>query len=145
MAVKNKVRVRCFGRWNEILKDAALEKVIRELEEKTKNYRENSLTVLFGYDGRREMIEAIQKSKCKNQSAKLSYDDVKNALWTGDLPQVDLVIRTGGEPHWSAGFMMWLTADSQFYFTEKFWPDFGKEEFKKALADYTRRERRFGK
>ena len=141
---KNGTRVQCIGRWNEILKDAALERAIQELEAETGNYRKNRLTMLLGYDGRWEMIEAVNKLKAAGGKRKIDYDDLSGVLWTGDLPPVDLVIRTGGEPHWSAGFMMWLTADSQFYFTEKFWPDFGKNEFKKALADYTGRERRLG-
>lgn len=145
IAEKNKIRVRCLGRWNEILKDAGLEKAVRELEDKTKNYHENRLTVLFGYDGKIEMMEAINKLKAQSEKQKINEENIKNSLWTGDLPPVDLVIRTGGEPHWSAGFMMWHCADSQFYFTEKLWPDFGKSEFQKALADFAGRERRFGK
>ena len=91
------------------------------------------------------MAEAIHKIKDKREKIKADYDMIKSALWTRELPMVDVVIRTGGEPHWSAGFMMWHTAYSQFYFTEKFWPDFDEKEFKKALTDYARRERRFGK
>ena len=60
------------------------------------------------------------------------------------LPDVDLVIRTGGEPHWSAGFMMWLTANSQFYFSEKLWPDFSNEDLQTILTNYSLRDRRFG-
>ena len=75
----------------------------------------------------------------------MSDESLRAALWTAELPDVDLVIRTGGEPHWSAGFMMWLTANSQFYFTEQLWPDFKKDELKKALDDYDGRERRLGK
>ena len=89
------------------------------------------------------MTEAVKKLQAEQKN--IDQQNIKNALWTGDLPLVDLVIRTGGEPHWSAGFMMWHTADSQLYFTETLWPDFGKEELEKALADYSRRERRFGK
>lgn len=174
---KNDTRVRVIGRWNEILKDKKLAESIAEIEEKTGTFEKHRLTVLFGYDGRREMLEAIanllnyspskqRESRDFQKSEPQSYPFLRQAqdkpgsgnnfgtinpqflkahLWTSDLPEVDLVIRTGGEPHWSAGFMMWLCADSQFYFTEKYWPDFDKEEFKKALADYKSRERRFGK
>jgi undecaprenyl diphosphate synthase len=67
-------------------------------------------------------------------------------LWTGTLPPVDLVIRTGceGDPHNSAGFMMWHTAYSQFYFTKTFFPDFSPEEFERAIKNFQKRERRFG-
>ena len=139
---KNEVRLRVFGRWNEVLKDKKLERAIRDLEKKTEKFRKHNLTILFGYDGKREMIEAIKSLKKEKE---IDYEKVKEKLWTGDLPMVDFVIRTGGEPHWSGGFMMWLTADSQFYFTEKLWPDFGKAELHKALEEYASRERRMGK
>lgn len=135
------VRVRIIGRWNEILKDKALARVVRGLEEKTAEFKKHNLTILFGYDGKREMMEVIESLKGERN---LDYEKVKSRLWTGDLPPVDFVIRTGGEPHWSAGFMMWLTADSQFYFTPKLWPDFEKEELHKALEEYSSRERRMG-
>ena len=74
----------------------------------------------------------------------IDKDFIKSCLWTKDLPLVDLVIRTGGEPHLSAGFMMWDIADAQFYFTEKLWPDFGQEDLKEAVKNYSQRPRRFG-
>ena len=142
---EKQIRFRLIGRWREILKDKKLNDLAEKLEEKTKNFVKCHLTILFGYDGRREMAEAIHKIKDKREKIKADYDMIKSALWTRELPMVDVVLRTGGEPHWSAGFMMWHTAYSQFYFTEKFWPDFDEKEFKKALTDYARRERRFGK
>jgi len=138
---KDEMRLRVFGRWNEILKDKKLEETIRDLEKKTAKFEKHNLTILFGYDGKREMIEAIEALR---RTKEINYEKVKQSLWTGDLPPVDYVIRTGGEPHWSAGFMMWLTADSQFYFTEKLWPDFGEKELHKALEEYSLRERRMG-
>lgn len=146
--IKNKIRFRVIGRWDTILKKDKqtdiLKSSIQNLEEKTKKIREKNLTVLFGYDGRREMLEAIQKMRPKNPQ-KIDYEDVRRALWTETLPPIDLVIRTGGEPHWSAGFMMWHTANSQLYFTKTLWPDFRKKELEKTLDDFSKRERRFGK
>ena len=141
---KNEARVRVIGNWRGIIENKELTKSIDLLQKETENYSKFNLTILFGYDGRREMLEAIKKIAA-DKPAGTDYDLIKQNLWTHDLPQVDLVIRTGGEPHWSAGFMMWHTTDSQFYFTETLWPDFGKEEFQNALDDYARRERRFGK
>ena len=63
---------------------------------------------------------------------------------THDIPTVDFIIRTGGEPHLSAGFMMWDSANAQLYFSEKNFPDFNENEFGKALEDYAQRQRRFG-
>jgi len=69
---------------------------------------------------------------------------IKGRLLTKDLPPVDLLIRTGGEPHLSAGFMMWDVADAQMVFLKKLWPDFTPEDLEEAVADFRRRERRFG-
>ena len=142
---KNQIRVRVIGRWETLLNNPAkLKRLITEVEGQTRSFQKNRLTILFGYDGRSEMLEAVKKIK-KQSSDQIDFDTVKQALWTNELPDVDLVIRTGGEPHWSAGFMMWLTANSQFYFTEKFWPEFTEKEFTKAIKDFQNRERRFGK
>lgn len=147
--VKNKIRFRVIGRWDAVFKKdektTELKRLIVELEKRTSGFKKNNLTVLFGYDGRREMVEAIEKISGMGKGKRLDYETVRNALWTGALPPVDLVIRTGGEAHWSAGFMMWHTADSQLYFTEKLWPDFKKIDMEKVLEDFSKRERRFGK
>ena len=140
----NHIRVRFVGQWKKLVQDDKLISVIGKREEETKKFTQRNLTVLFGYDGTREMIEAIKKLR-RTPEVPIDYDTVKENLWTAALPPVDLVIRTGGEPHWSAGFMMWHTADSQFYFTPKLWPDFDTKELQKAFDDYARRERRFGK
>ncbi len=140
--IKHKVRVRVFGRFRELLKDAKVNDLVRELEQRTKHFSDHNLTVLLGYDGKREMVEAI-KAMQKNE-LKPSNEAVEQSLWTHELPQVDLVIRTGGEPHSSAGFMMWLTANSELYFTNLFWPSFNAKEFHHALLDYATRRRKLG-
>jgi len=133
--IKNEVSFKTIGRWRQLLKDNELERLFTELEAKTAQFTKRHLTVLFGYDGQEEMREAVKKGG----------ENFTNNLWTKDLPPVDLVIRTGGEPHWSAGFMMWHTANSQFYFTPKLWPDFSPAELDKAFDDYAGRNRRFGR
>ncbi len=139
----DKTRVRVIGNWNAILKDEKLAHLVAALEEKTRSFSARNLTILFGYDGTSEMLEAIRA--LRGASEQITADAVHRALATRDLPPVDLVIRTGGEPHWSAGFMMWHTANSQFYFTERFWPEFGADALAEAFREYARRERRFGK
>ncbi|MCC7356513.1 MAG: di-trans,poly-cis-decaprenylcistransferase [Candidatus Doudnabacteria bacterium] len=141
--IKNEIKVRVVGKWNEILNDTDLAKSITDLESKTAHFTKRTITVLFGYSGIEEMLDAIPKLNPTDQ--KLSYEDVKQSLSTGFLPEVDLVVRTGGEPHWSAGFMMWHTANSQFYFTETLWPAFNVDQLELALADFAKRERRMGK
>jgi undecaprenyl diphosphate synthase len=145
---KDEVKVSVFGYWRDLL-PKRIKEPIEELIEKTKNHSKKFLNFLIGYNGTGEMMEAIERivrEHKKDQVFKITPQIVKENLWTRDLPAVDLVIRTGleGDPHWSNGFMMWDTADSQFYFTETLWPDFGKKEFQIAIESFKNRERRLG-
>jgi undecaprenyl diphosphate synthase len=141
--VKNNIRFRFIGEWRIFLHDPVFVRRIVALEDQTRDFKRSQLTILFAYDGIREMLSAFQTARNQNVE-KWDYKKFKNFLWTAELPEVDLVIRTGGEPHWSAGFMMWLAANSQFYFTSDFWPEFSARRFSRALKDYSARERRFG-
>jgi len=141
---KENIRIRVIGESFEILKNKSLQSAIEKAENDTKKNCGTQFTILFGYDGKEEMIRAI-KEIAENGESRISYESVKKNLRTAELPPVDLVIRTGGEPHWSSGFMMWHTADSEFYFTEILWPDFTEKEFKKALDEFSRRRRKRGK
>ncbi len=139
--VDNGIRVRIVGKWNDILHDAGFAEAVARVQTQTEHFTERTLTILFGYDGVDEMLDAIGHTATQVPS---TYESVKQQLATGFLPEVDLVIRTGGEPHWSAGFMMWLTRNSQFYFTETLWPAFNEQQLELALADFAGRERRMG-
>ncbi len=141
--IKRQARVRVVGKWNEILGDPELIEVIKKIELETASFSDRAVTILFGYNGTVEMLEVMNQLRQRNLEA--TDENVKQNLWTPFLPEVDLVIRTGGEPHWSAGFMMWLTANSQFYFTETLWPAFNAQELNLALEDFAQRQRRFGK
>ena len=143
---QNSVKINILGRWEKLFPEK-VKKPMKEAMEKTKNYKNYQLTFLMAYSGIDEMISAIQRiAKIKNQKSKIKIDGelIKNNLWTKDLPAVDLVIRTGGEPHWSMGMMMWDVANAQLYFTETLLPDFSVEEFKKAIDRYSKTERRMG-
>jgi undecaprenyl diphosphate synthase len=140
---KNEVNFQVLGRWREIITDHPLVESLTALENTTKQFNKHYLTVLLGYDGRVEMLQAIQA--LQKNGEEVNEENLRKVLWTGNLPPADLVIRTGGEPHWSAGFMMWNTANSQLYFTDTLWPDFGKDELQKAIEEYKGKERRFGK
>lgn len=141
--IQNGIRFRVIGEWNEIIKDEKLKIIIFDLESSTENFTNSNLTILFGYDGQREMLSAVNGLVVEGK--KVGEKGLHEALWTGALPEVDFVIRTGGEPHWSAGFMMWQTANSQLYFTETLWPDFKTQEFQQSLEIFSERERRHGK
>ncbi len=143
---KNKVKINVFGRWRELF-PVKLKKVIQETVKSTKDNDNFYLTILLAYSGLDEMKMAVNKIanlKLKNPNLEIDEKVIKKNLWTKDLPAVDLVIRTGGEPHWSSGLMMWEIADAQFYFTETLYPDFSLEELKEALGKYIQTQRRFG-
>jgi len=144
---ENRVRVDFLGRWPELF-PANVQKVIRSVIKATKHYDRHRLTFLLAYDGRDEMIAAIRDiaaEERKKPKLAVTRDRVKRHLWTRNLPPVDLVIRTGGEPHWSAGLMMWDVAEARLHFTPTLWPAFTPAEFKRIVASYGATERRFGK
>ena len=141
---KNKVRIRVIGEWRKYFPED-LKKAIDNAIEKTKKYDKHFLTFLMAYNGTDEMIDCIKKIKEKR--GEVNEKTIMENLWTKDLPPVDLVIRTGTEndPHNSAGFMMWHTAYSQYYFTEKYFPEFRGKQLEEAIKDYSKRNRRKGK
>ncbi|MBI2013440.1 MAG: di-trans,poly-cis-decaprenylcistransferase [Candidatus Colwellbacteria bacterium] len=143
--VKKGVRVRFLGEWREFLTPKTIT-AIEKTEDLTKNNTRRGLTILIAYNGDREVINAINKLVSQTANGKINENSIKQALWTAELPPVDLVIRTGGnEPHLSNGFMMWDTRYAELYFSPKMWPEFTKSDLNKALDYYASRERRFGK
>ena len=106
------------------------------------------MNILIGYNGTDEMLDAIKNIiRVKTNVENITEETVKKHLWANETPPVDLIIRTGLErdQHNSAGFMMWDTAYSQYYFTKTMWPDFTPEEFRKAIEKFLQTERRGGK
>jgi undecaprenyl diphosphate synthase len=146
--IKNaRVKVRMIGEWRKFFPESLCE-TCDNLIEATKENDGPSLSFMLSYSGTNEMLEAIKKlaeRKVKDPDFEITRESLKSCLMTAELPPVDLVIRTGGEPHLSDGFMMWDTSDAQLYFTETLWPDFTAEEFKLALDKFKKTERRMGK
>lgn len=144
---ENGVRVSVIGRSRELC-PASLVRAIEKAEESTARYKKCRLTILLAYSGVDEMTDAVAKianEVSARGKIKVNEETIKSHLWTHDLPSVDLVIRTGGESHWSQGFMMWDVAEAQLYFTETLWPDFSREEFLRAVKNYAKTDRRYGK
>ena len=142
---ENEVRVNIIGRWEEQFPES-LKKTIYELIEKSRHFEKKVLNFMLAYSGTDEMIQAIQKIKNDlSTDVKITAEVIKDNLMTKNIPVVDYVIRTGGEPHLSDGFMMWDIQNAQLYFSEKNFPDFDDGELEKALEDYSSRTRRFGK
>ena len=140
---KYQVRIQVFGRWKEMMPKKVVEAVSKSIKA-TEHYSKFFLTFLMAYNGNDEMIEAIKKIK-KANIEKITPEVLNKFLWTGNLPQVDFLIRTGGEEHLSAGFMMWKVQYAQMIFPKVYFPDFDDKEFLKALKLYSKRKRRFGK
>lgn len=107
------------------------------------------LTLALSYSSKWEITEAVRQIAAKIQNDKLAIEDIDDNLISAHLstnymPDPDLLIRTGGEIRLS-NYLLWQCAYSELYFCETFWPDFREEEFCKAIYDYQKRERRFGK
>ncbi|MEA3344241.1 MAG: polyprenyl diphosphate synthase [Patescibacteria group bacterium] len=122
-----------------------LQKRIEEVEKITSNNTQGVLNLAVSYGGRPEIIQAIKKIIRKKISPdKIDEDLINENLWTKGLPYPDLIIRTSGIKRLS-NFLTWQTAYSELYFTKKYWPDFTEQELDKALANFSLRQRRFGK
>ena len=141
---EHEVKVNIIGRWEEQFPQT-LKELLYEVIEKTRNYKKRILNFMLAYSGTDDMMRAIERinNQCGNNK-KITPEIIKENLMTADVPVVDYLIRTGGEPHNSTGFMMWDTADTQYYFSPGLFPDFDEKKFEEALIEYTRRQRRFG-
>ena len=144
---KNNIRLNCIG--NIDLLPASAKKELLSVIEKTKNNTRMTLTLALSYGSREELLNAVKiiSDKVKNNIISLDAIDesiINKHLYTHNLPDVDLVIRTSGE-HRISNFLLWQIAYAEFYFSEVLWPDFKKEHLYEAILSYQNRERRFGK
>jgi undecaprenyl diphosphate synthase len=121
-----------------------LQNKVRQAIELTKNNKKLTVCIAFNYGGRSEIVNAV-KNIIKDGIPPEKVDEalVSQYLYTADLPDPDLIIRTGGEMRIS-NFLLWQAAYSEYYITPILWPDFGPDEIEQALADFSDRERRFG-
>lgn len=155
--LKNQIRFRVLGRWRSINRYNCLTPLIDDLENRTRFFDKNNLTIWLGYDGTIESTSAVLEIIMKNWKPTSSNpqtmiaetaEKIMGSLWSRELPPVDLVIRTGETRenwfHNSSGFMMWHTANSEIRLSQTLWPDFSVEEFKQIVAEYGQRERKFG-
>ncbi len=144
---KNGIKVNNIGNIEQLPKKAR--EVLKEVIEKTSNNSTITLTFALSYGSREEIVNAIKnisKKVVNNEIEikKISEKIINNHLYTFNLPDVDLMIRTSGEQRIS-NFLLWQMAYAELYFTEVLWPDFRKEHLFDAIIDYQNRERRFGK
>ena len=144
--IKNNIRLNAIGRLADLPEKVGAN--LREAIEKTKNNTGMTLTLALSYSSKVEITEAVRRIAADVEAGKLKPENIDNGLidsflYTSDMPDPDLLIRTSGELRIS-NFMLWQLAYAELYFTPTFWPDFDKEELYKAIADYQQRERRFG-
>lgn len=123
-------------------------KGFEEAAQLTKNNTRLTVNVAFNYGGRTEILDGISQVISDVQSGKIKLEDLNEEifgqyLYTKGLPDPDLLIRTSGEKRIS-NFLLWQLSYAEFYFTDKYWPDFDEAEFRKAVEDFQNRERRFG-
>jgi len=136
------IQIRVIGQKERLPKN--LQKIIKSLEELTKNNKDFILNLAVSYSGRWDIVQAIRKIiKEKIPLKKINEVFFEKYLSTENLPSPDLVIRTSGEKRIS-NFLLWQTAYAELYFSDKYWPDFSKKDFELALKEYSKRQRRFG-
>ncbi len=137
------VQIRHIGELDGI--EPRLAQKVKDACEFTKNNQRLILNVAFNYGGRDEIVHAVQEIVRDGIPAdNISEETISNYIYTSDLPDPDLIIRTSGEFRLS-NFLIWQGAYSEIYTTPTYWPDFNKVEFHKALVEYGNRRRRFGK
>ncbi len=145
--LKNSIRLTCIGDISKLPSDVCevLEKTMQQTASNTKL----TLNLALSYGGRAEMIKAVQQiaeEVCSGELNVSSIDEVliDSHLYTADLPDPDLLIRTGGEARLS-NFLLWQASYAEIYFTDTMWPDFRRDAFCLAIEEFQSRERRFGK
>jgi undecaprenyl diphosphate synthase len=144
---KNNIRLRTIGDIEALPKDAFNE--LQEAMALTANNDSMDLVLALNYSARWDIVQATKKIAELVQAGSIKVEEINEkvisaSLNTGVLPEPDLLIRTSGEFRIS-NFMLWEMAYGEFYFTDIYWPEFDQEAFYKAIIDYQKRERRFGK
>ena len=143
----NNIRLNAIGDLSRLPK-YNYEALMKAIED-TKDNDRMTLTLCLSYSGRWEITQAAKKIAEKVKNGELDIEQINensfsNFLNTSGMPDPELLIRTSGEERIS-NFLLWQLAYSEFYFTDKFWPDFSKEDLYQSIVDYQNRERRFGK
>jgi len=144
---KNNIKFDTIGNLSRLPKKIST--YLKKVKAETKENSALTLTLALSYGSRNEIVNVVREisEKVKNNiisSKKIDETVINNHLYTRNLPDVDLLIRTSGEKRIS-NFLLWQIAYSELYFTTKLWPDFRKKDLYKAIISYQNRERRFGK
>jgi undecaprenyl diphosphate synthase len=143
---ENQVRLRVTGRLQDL--PAAVRAELERVMAATRHYEKGHLILALSYGGRAEIVDAIRGIAAKVklgviEPGQIDEELVTRHLYLPDVPDPDLMIRTSGELRLS-NFLLWELSYAEFYFTDTLWPDFREADFAKALAEYARRQRRYG-
>ena len=143
----NNIKLNAIGNLTNL--PISVQKELQEVIDKTSENTRMTLTLALSYGAREELIQAVKKISNKVKNNIISEEAIDESiinqhLYTHNLPDVDLVIRTSGE-HRISNFLLWQIAYAEFYFTEVLWPDFSENHLYEAIISYQKRERRFGK
>lgn len=146
---KNDVKINAIGRLDTLYPKPR--KAMEEAIEKTKNNKRLVMTLCLSYSGRSEILDAVKKIVKQDRDQKIDLENFKEEnftkfLYDPELPDPELLIRTGAENRERiSNFLLWQIAYTEVYFTKTLWPDFRKKEFVKAVEDFEKRERLFGR
>ncbi|NRT13963.1 undecaprenyl diphosphate synthase [Flavobacterium sp. 28A] len=145
--IENNIRLNTIGNLEKM--PASAQKELLDVIEKTKNNTRMTLTLALSYGAREELVNAVKNISDKVKNNIISIDAIDDSiinqhLYTQNLPDVDLLIRTSGE-HRISNFLLWQIAYAELYFTDVLWPDFKEQDLYEAIISYQKRERRFGK
>ena len=135
--IKNNIKINIIGELNKIPNKLKL--VLKETEKKTKKNKRILINLALNYGSKRELINSFKKIKL----SKISEFNIKNNLYTKNIPDPDILIRTGGKKRLS-NFMLWQLAYAELYFLDKLWPDFTPKDLHKILKHYYKTKRNFG-
>ena len=131
---------------------AATAQVLKDAEDRTRHVEGMLVNIAVGYGGRREIADAVRSllqehaergTSLEELAEVIDVEHIAEHLYTKGQPDPDLVIRTSGEQR-LGGFLLWQSAQSEFYFCEAYWPDFRRVDFLRAIRAYTQRDRRYG-
>lgn len=137
------VKVNIIGRRNNL--DEKVLKNIEWIENLTQNNKKLELNIAFNYGGRAEIIDAVKKliNNTEINIEEINQDLISDNLYNPNISNIEYIIRTGGDQRIS-NFLLWESAYAELYFTDTYWPDFSKSDLKKALEDFSSRDRKFG-
>ena len=145
--MKNNVRFRVIGDFDRL--PLSVQKRTRECMDKTAGNTGTTMVVAISYSSRWELTQTMQKmarlaAEGNLKPEEITEDYISSQLQTAFMPDPDLLIRTGGEYRIS-NYLLWQCAYTEFYYCDTYWPDFHEEDFRKAIADFQHRQRRYGK